>query len=193
VYIIQTATGKDLNNSIMELLIMAYCCKTSSAQRLVAVIPYLPYSKQCKMRKRGSIATKLLAKMLAKAGLNHIITVDLHAKEIQGFFDIPVDNLRASPFLMQYIQESIEDYKNSVIVAIDDVKKARSFAERLKLPIAVLVGKFEKESDSDEIDGRSSPPIVPRNSLPEIDNVQYNNIPFTCKRKTTTIDSCWRC
>lgn len=86
---------------------MAYACKTSSARSIVGVIPYLPYSKQCKMRKRGCIVTKLLAKMMCKSGLTHIITMDLHQKEIQGFYDCPVDNLRASPFLLQYIQESV--------------------------------------------------------------------------------------
>lgn len=86
---------------------MAYACKTSSARSIVGVIPYLPYSKQCKMRKRGCIVSKLLAKMMCTSGLTHIITMDLHQKEIQGFFDIPVDNLRASPFLLQYIQESV--------------------------------------------------------------------------------------
>lgn len=91
----------------MELLIMAYACKTSSARSIVGVIPYLPYSKQCKMRKRGCIVSKLLAKMMCKSGLSHIITMDLHQKEIQGFFDCPVDNLRASPFLLQYIQECV--------------------------------------------------------------------------------------
>lgn len=93
----------------MELLIMAYACKTSSARSIVGVIPYLPYSKQCKMRKRGCIVSKLLAKMMCTSGLTHIITMDLHQKEIQGFFDIPVDNLRASPFLLQYIQESVSE------------------------------------------------------------------------------------
>lgn len=86
---------------------MAYACKTSSARSIVGVIPYLPYSKQCKMRKRGCIVSKLLAKMMCKSGLSHLITMDLHQKEIQGFFDCPVDNLRASPFLLQYIQESV--------------------------------------------------------------------------------------
>lgn len=98
---------RDVNNNIMELLIMAYACKTSSARSIVGVIPYLPYSKQCKMRKRGCIVSKLLAKMMCKSGLSHLITMDLHQKEIQGFFDCPVDNLRASPFLLQYIQESV--------------------------------------------------------------------------------------
>jgi ribose-phosphate pyrophosphokinase len=162
IYIIQTGT-KDVNNNIMELLIMAYACKTSSAKSIVGVIPYLPYSKQCKMRKRGSIVSKLLAQMMCKSGLTHIITMDLHQKEIQGFFDCPVDNLRASPFLLQYIQECIPDYRNSVIVARNPgtAKKATSYAERLRLGIAVIHGE-QKESESDEVDGRYSPPTLPR-------------------------------
>lgn len=131
---------------------------------------------------------------MCKSGLSHIITMDLHQKEIQGFFDCPVDNLRASPFLLQYIQESvgsfiafantsawtmlfffhndfifsifqiqIPDYRNSVIVARNpgSAKKATSYAERLRLGIAVIHGE-QKESESDEIDGRYSPPTLPR-------------------------------
>lgn len=113
---------RDVNNNIMELLIMAYACKTSSAKSIVGVIPYLPYSKQCKMRKRGSIVTKLLAQMMCKSGLTHIITMDLHQKEIQGFFDCPVDNLRASPFLLQYIQESVS-LRNIRIDIDQNIKK----------------------------------------------------------------------
>ncbi|XP_024892679.1 phosphoribosyl pyrophosphate synthase-associated protein 2 isoform X2 [Temnothorax curvispinosus] len=159
-YIIQTGS-KDVNNNIMELLIMAYACKTSSAKNIVGVIPYLPYSKQCKMRKRGCIVSKLLAKMLCTSGLTHIITMDLHQKEIQGFFDVPVDNLRASPFLLQYIQESIPDYHNSVIVARNpgSAKKATSYAERLRLGIAVIHGE-QREAESDMNDGRYSPPAL---------------------------------
>jgi len=157
VYIIQTGT-KDVNNDIMEMLIMAYACMTSSARKIVGVIPYLPYCKQSKMRKRGSIVSKLLATMISRAGFNHIITMDLHQKEIQGFFDIPVDNLRASPFLIQYIQESIPDYRNAVIVARHPgaVKRAISYAERLRLSIAVIHGEDKAESERD--DGRNSPP-----------------------------------
>lgn len=92
------------------------------------------------MRKRGSIVTKLVAKMMCNAGLTHVITMDLHQKEIQGFFDCPVDNLRASPFLLQYIQESIPDYRNAVIVARNpgSAKKATSYAERLRLGKIVI-------------------------------------------------------
>lgn len=145
----------------MELLIMAYACRTSSAKSIVGVIPYLPYSKQCKMRKRGCIVTKLLAKMMCKSGLTHVITMDLHQKEIQGFFDCPVDNLRASPFLLQYIQENIPDYRDSVIVARNPgvAKKATSYAERLRLGIAVIHGE-QKEDETEEVDGRTSPPIA---------------------------------
>ncbi|XP_032597436.1 phosphoribosyl pyrophosphate synthase-associated protein 2 isoform X4 [Drosophila grimshawi] len=179
IYIIQTGT-KDANNNIMELLIMAYACKTSSARSIVGVIPYLPYSKQCKMRKRGCIVSKLLAKMMCTSGLTHIITMDLHQKEIQGFFDIPVDNLRASPFLLQYIQESIPDYRNSVIVARNPgvAKKANSYAERLRLGLAVIHGE-QKEAESDEVDGRYSPPPT-RNSTPQ-------HAPISSRQRTTSV------
>uniref|UniRef100_A0A8B9J5H6 Phosphoribosyl pyrophosphate synthetase-associated protein 1 n=1 Tax=Astyanax mexicanus TaxID=7994 RepID=A0A8B9J5H6_ASTMX len=109
IFIIQTIP-RDVNTAIMEMLVMAYALKTSCAKNIIGVIPYFPYSKQCKMRKRGSIVCKLLASMLAKAGLSHIITMDLHQKEIQGFFSFPVDNLRASPFLLQYIQEEVSKH-----------------------------------------------------------------------------------
>lgn len=144
VFIIQTVS-KDVNTTIMELLIMVYACKTSCAKSIIGVIPYFPYSKQCKMRKRGSIVSKLLASMMCKAGLTHLITMDLHQKEIQGFFNIPVDNLRASPFLLQYIQEEIPDYRNAVIVAKSpaSAKRAQSFAERLRLGIAVIHPSLE--------------------------------------------------
>ncbi|XP_036924682.1 phosphoribosyl pyrophosphate synthase-associated protein 2 isoform X3 [Sturnira hondurensis] len=118
-------------------------------------------NKQCKMRKRGSIVSKLLASMMCKAGLTHLITMDLHQKEIQGFFNIPVDNLRASPFLLQYIQEEIPDYRNAVIVAKSpaSAKRAQSFAERLRLGIAVIHGEAQ-DAESDLVDGRHSPPMV---------------------------------
>ncbi|XP_074598597.1 phosphoribosyl pyrophosphate synthase-associated protein 2 [Brevipalpus obovatus] len=170
VFIIQTGT-KDVNNNMMEALIMAYACKTSSANKIVGVIPYLPYSKQCRMRKRGCIVSKLLAKMMCRAGFTQIITIDLHSKEVQGFFDVPVDNLRASPFLLQYIQESIIDYKNAVIVAKEPgtAKKATSFAQLLGLAIAVLHGQKPKTGDSDEVDGRCSPPASESSSITAID------------------------
>ncbi|CAG0894213.1 unnamed protein product [Cyprideis torosa] len=159
VYILQTGS-KEINDTIMELLIMAYACKTASARRIIGIIPYMPYSKQSKMKRRGCIVSKLLAKMMCRAGFNQIITVDLHQKEIQGFFDCPVDNLRASPFLLQYVQELIPDYRNAVMVAPHPSKatKVASYAERLRLPIAVIHGAPTKGVDFDDEDGRNSPP-----------------------------------
>uniref|UniRef100_UPI00358E1551 phosphoribosyl pyrophosphate synthase-associated protein 2 n=1 Tax=Myxine glutinosa TaxID=7769 RepID=UPI00358E1551 len=165
VFIIQTCP-RDVNTAVMELLIMTYACRTASAQNIIGVVPYFPYSKQCKMRKRGSIVCKLLASMLCKAGLSHLITMDLHQKEIQGFFNIPVDNLRASPFLIQYIQEEIPDYRNAVIVAKSpaSAKRAQSFAERLRLALAVIHGEAQ-DAESDMVDGRHSPPpSMPKSS-----------------------------
>ncbi|XP_040042895.1 phosphoribosyl pyrophosphate synthase-associated protein 1 isoform X2 [Gasterosteus aculeatus] len=161
IFIIQTIP-KDVNTAIMELLVMAYALKTSCANNIIGVIPYFPYSKQCKMRKRGSVVCKLLASMLAKAGLTHIITMDLHQKEIQGFFSFPVDNLRASPFLIQYIQEEVADYRNAVIVAKSPsaAKRAQSYAERLRLGLAVMHGEAH-HSELDMVDGRNSPPFSP--------------------------------
>ncbi|XP_051987769.1 phosphoribosyl pyrophosphate synthase-associated protein 2 isoform X1 [Xyrauchen texanus] len=163
VFIIQTVS-KDVNTAIMELLVMVYACRTSCARNIIGVIPYFPYSKQCKMRKRGSIVSKLLASMMCKAGLTHLITMDLHQKEIQGFFNLPVDNLRASPFLLQYIQEEIPDYRNAVIVAKSpaSAKRAQSFAERLRLGIAVIHGEAQ-DAESDLVDGRHSPPPTVKN------------------------------
>ncbi|KAG8129006.1 putative Phosphoribosyl pyrophosphate synthetase-associated protein [Naja naja] len=153
VFIIQTIP-RDVNTAVMELLIMAYALKTSCAKTITGVIPYFPYSKQSKMRKRGSIVCKLLASMLAKAGLSHIITMDLHQKEIQGFFSFPVDNLRASPFLLQYIQEEVSVLNN----------RAQSYAERLRLGLAVIHGEAQcTEQDMD--DGRHSPPTVKNTTL----------------------------
>ncbi|KAL4624465.1 phosphoribosyl pyrophosphate synthase-associated protein 2-like [Arapaima gigas] len=160
VFIIQTVS-KDVNTIIMELLIMVYACRTSCARSIIGVVPYFPYSKQCKMRKRGSIVSKLLASMMCKAGLTHLITMDLHQKEIQGFFNIPVDNLRASPFLLQYIQE--EASNGSIFFGCQQWQfccfRAQSFAERLRLGIAVIHGEAQ-DAESDLVDGRHSPPMV---------------------------------
>lgn len=189
VFIIQTGS-KEPNDNIMELLIMCYACKTSCARNIIGVIPYLPYSKQSKMKKRGCIVSKLIAKLLTKAGMTHMITMDLHQKEIQGFFDMPVDNLRASPFLINYIQHKIPDYRNAVIVARNpgQAKRATAFAERLRLSIAVIHGEIEKEAESEVNDGRNSPPplaitsgesLKERKSVFELPNFQMpkSNMP----------------
>uniref|UniRef100_A0A2K6MH36 Phosphoribosyl pyrophosphate synthetase associated protein 1 n=2 Tax=Rhinopithecus TaxID=542827 RepID=A0A2K6MH36_RHIBE len=160
IFIIQTIP-RDVNTAVMELLIMAYALKTACARNIIGVIPYFPYSKQSKMRKRGSIVCKLLASMLAKAGLTHIITMDLHQKEIQGFFSFPVDNLRASPFLLQYIQEEVRNHHFTISLC---PSRAQSYAERLRLGLAVIHGEAQcTELDMD--DGRHSPPMVKNATL----------------------------
>jgi len=180
VYIIQTGS-KDVNNSIMEMLIMCYACKSNSCKNMIGVIPHLPYSSQTKMRNRGSISLKLVAKLMVKAGFDHIITVDMHSKESQGFFDCAIDNLRASPFLIQYIQEFIPDYRNAVIVAKSPLaaKRATSYAERLKLGIAVIHG--EAKEDEEEDDGRASPP--PPTLSNRVTSVGTVLPPLMCKEK----------
>ncbi|CAF0979206.1 unnamed protein product [Adineta steineri] len=184
VFIIQTGSTKDPNDNLMELMIMSYACKTSCARKIIGVLPYLPYSKQSKQKKRGCITMKLVAKMLVKAGLTHLITVDLHQKEIQGFFDIPVDNLRASSFLVDYIQEQIPDWRNAVIVARkpNQAKRVTGFAERLKLNIAVIHGCQDRESESEEADGRNSPP-------PMSSGLDIPVVPMSERRSVYTIPS----
>jgi len=180
VYIIQTGS-KDINNIVMEMLIMSYACKTSSAGKIVGVIPFLPYSRQSKMRNRGSISLKLVAKLMVKAGFDHIITVDMHSKESQGFFDCAIDNLRASPFLIQYIQEFIPDYRNAVIVAKSPLaaKRATSYAERLKLGIAVIHGEAKED---EEVDERGASPPLPTLSN-RVTSVGTVLPPLMCKEK----------
>lgn len=119
VFIVQSGCG-EINDSLMELLIMINACKTASARRITAVIPCFPYARQDKKDKsRAPISAKLVANMLTVAGANHVITMDLHASQIQGFFNIPVDNLYAEPSTLKYIREKIPDYKNAIIVSPD--------------------------------------------------------------------------
>uniref|UniRef100_A0A8C5Z9N5 ribose-phosphate diphosphokinase n=1 Tax=Marmota marmota marmota TaxID=9994 RepID=A0A8C5Z9N5_MARMA len=104
VYIIQSGCG-EINDNLMELLIMINACKIASSSRVTAVIPCFPYARQDKKDKsRAPISAKLVANMLSVAGADHIITMDLHASQIQGFFDIPVDNLYAEPAVLQWIR-----------------------------------------------------------------------------------------
>ncbi|PRD21610.1 UNVERIFIED_CONTAM: Prps1 [Trichonephila clavipes] len=126
VYIIQSGCG-EVNDNLMELLIMINACKIASASRVTAVIPLFPYARQDKKDKvqailfysRAPISAKLVANMLSVSGADHIITMDLHASQIQGFFDIPVDNLYAEPAVLKWIKENIPEWRNSIIVSPD--------------------------------------------------------------------------
>jgi len=124
----------------MELLIMINACKTASALRITAVIPNFPYARQDKKDKsRAPISAKLIANMLQTAGCNHVITMDLHASQIQGFFNVPVDNLYAEPSTLAWIRKNLE-VENCVVVSPDagGAKRATSIADRLDLGFALI-------------------------------------------------------
>ena len=119
VFIIQSGSN-DVNDNLMELLILASACKGASARRITAVIPCFPYARMDKKDKsRAPITAKLVANMLTVAGCDHVITMDLHASQIQGFFDIPVDNLYSEPLMISYIKQNIEGWRNGIIVSPD--------------------------------------------------------------------------
>jgi len=125
----------------MELLILIQACKGSSARRITAVIPCFPYARMDKKdRSRAPITAKLVANMLTVAGCDHVITMDLHASQIQGFFDIPVDNLYSEPTMIQYIKRHVADWKNAVIVSPDagGAKRVTAIADKLGIEFALI-------------------------------------------------------
>lgn len=121
----------DVNDSLMELLIILSACKTASARRITAVIPSFPYSRQNKKDKsRAPITAKMVANMITTAGAEHVITVDLHASQIQGFFDIPVDNLTCEPSIARWIRSNVDDWRDAIIVS-PDAGGAKRYVSRL--------------------------------------------------------------
>merc|ERR1712126_516990 len=149
VYIIQTGEGT-VNDNLMELLIMISACKIASAARVTAVIPCFPYARQDKKDKsRAPISAKLIANMLTVAGADHIITMDLHASQIQGFFDIPVDNLFAEPAVLKYIKTNIPDWEDCVVVSPDagGAKRVTSIADKLNVEFALIHKERKKANE----------------------------------------------
>ncbi|RMZ75370.1 hypothetical protein DV737_g5309, partial [Chaetothyriales sp. CBS 132003] len=153
VFVLQSTRPNDINDSLMELLIIISACKTSSARRITAILPNFPYARQDKKDKsRAPITAKLMANMLQTAGCNHVITMDLHASQIQGFFNVPVDNLYAEPSSIKWIRENLMHQtgetrteingprQECVIVSPDagGAKRATSLADRLDLPFALI-------------------------------------------------------
>jgi len=139
VFILQP-TCMPVNHHIMELLLMVDALKRASARRITAVIPYYGYARQDrKVQPRVPISAKLVADLITAAGTNRILTMDLHAAQIQGFFNIPVDNLYAAPVLLEYVRNKY-DSKNLVIISPDagGVERARSFAKKLQCSIAII-------------------------------------------------------
>ena len=138
VFIIQP-TCAPVNDNLMELLIMIDACKRASAGRITAVVPYYAYGRTDKKdQPRVPITARLVADLLTAAGADRLLTVDLHAGQIQGFFNIPVDELTALPILSDYFQA--KELSDLVVVAVDIgiSKKARDVAERLHAPLAII-------------------------------------------------------
>lgn len=137
-FIIQP-TCPPVNDNIIELLLIIDALKRASARRITAVIPYYGYARQDrKVQPRVPISSKLVADLITASGANRILTVDLHAGQIQGFFNIPVDHLYASPVLLDYVRK--KDFKDLVIVSPDagGVERARAFARKLQCSLAII-------------------------------------------------------
>lgn len=141
VFIIQP-TSYPVNDNLMELMVMADALKRASARHITAVVPYYGYARQdCKTRGREPITAKLVANLMQTSGITRLVTIDLHAGQIQGFFDVPVDHLYGASILAKYINEkNLED----VIVVSPDlggVTRARDLADRIGAPIAIIEKK----------------------------------------------------
>lgn len=153
VYIIQTGSG-EVNDNLMELLIMINACKIASSCRVTAVIPCFPYSRQDKKDKsRAPISAKLVANMLSVSGADHIITMDLHASQIQGFFDIPVDNLYAEPAVIKWIKKNIPEWMECCIVSPDagGAKRVTSLADQLNVDFALIHKERKRANEVDRM------------------------------------------
>ncbi|TDL85787.1 ribose-phosphate pyrophosphokinase [Meridianimarinicoccus aquatilis] len=153
-FIIQS-TSNPANDNLMELLIMADALRRSSAGRITAVIPYFGYARQDRRTKaRTPISAKLVANMIAQGGIERVLTMDLHAAQIQGFFDIPVDNLYASPVFALDIEHQFAGRLDEVMVISPDVggvARARELAQRIGCPLAIVDKRREKAGEVAEM------------------------------------------
>jgi ribose-phosphate pyrophosphokinase len=161
-FVIQS-TSAPANDNLMELLIMIDALRRASARRITAVIPYFGYARQDrKVGPRTPISAKLVANLITEAGANRVLTVDLHAGQIQGFFDIPTDNLFAMPVIVKDITDNLSD-KSPMVVSPDvgGVVRARALATRLNTDLAIVDKRREKAGVSEvmniigEVDGRA--------------------------------------
>jgi len=140
IFIIQS-TCAPVNDNLIELLIIIDALKRASAGRITAVMPYFGYARQDrKARARDPISAKLIANLITTAGADRVLTMDLHAPQLQGFFDIPVDHLLGVPLLARYFGEKFEQFDDVVVVSPDmgSVTRTRKFAERLDIPLAII-------------------------------------------------------
>jgi len=162
VFVIQS-TSFPANDHLMELLIIIDALRRASARRVTAVVPYYGYARQD--RKTGSrtpISAKLVANLITHAGADRVMTIDLHAGQIQGFFDIPTDNLYASPVMVRDIRERIDLQKIMVVSPdVGGVVRARGLAKRINAPLAIIDKRRERAGDSEvmnvigDVDGRT--------------------------------------
>jgi ribose-phosphate pyrophosphokinase len=162
-FVIQS-TSFPANDNLMELLIVIDALRRASARRITAVIPYFGYARQDrKAGPRTPISAKLVANLITEAGANRVLTVDLHAGQIQGFFDIPTDNLYAAPTLVKDIQDFLGAADNLMIVSPDvgGVARARAWAKRLGADLAIVDKRRERAGESEvmniigDVEGRS--------------------------------------
>ena len=152
VFIVQS-TCKPVNDSLMELLVMIDALRRASAGRITAVIPYFGYARQDRKAKaRDPISAKLVANLITKAGADRVLTMDLHAAQIQGFFDIPVDNLFGAPlFAQHYLRKFGYGNEDMVVLSPDvgSVARARTFAMKMGLGLAIVDKRREKANQSE--------------------------------------------
>ena len=152
VFVVQS-TCRPVNDNLMELLIMIDALKRASAGRITAVIPYFGYARQDRKAKpRDPISAKLVANMITAAGADRVLTMDLHASQIQGFFDIPVDNMFGSPIFAHYYHDQFVGQEDSTVVVSPDVgsvARARTFAQKLGLPLAIVDKRRQKANSSE--------------------------------------------
>jgi ribose-phosphate pyrophosphokinase len=144
VFVVQP-TSSPVNRHLMELLIMIDALKRASAARITAVLPYYGYSRQDrKVQPRVPITSKLVADLITTAGTSRVLTIDLHAGQIQGFFNIPVDNLFAAPVILEYLRS--KKFKNLTVISPDagGVERARAFAKRLNAALAIIDKRRDK-------------------------------------------------
>ena len=150
VFLVQS-TCKPVNNNLMELLVMADACRRASAGRITAVIPYFGYARQDrKAKSRDPISAKLVANMITAAGADRVLTMDLHAPQIQGFFDIPLDHLLGNPTFVDYylkkFPEDVYNHDDFIVVSPDvgSVGRARAFAAKVHMGLAIVDKRRQK-------------------------------------------------
>ncbi|TPX15027.1 uncharacterized protein E0L32_004857 [Thyridium curvatum] len=175
VFVVQSGSPH-INDTIMELLIMISACKGGSANKITAVMPYFPYSRQSKKKShRGAITARMLANLLGVAGVNHVVTVDLHASQMQGFFRCPVDNLHAEPLIARWIRHNVPNWKEAVVVSKNagGTKRVTSLADALKLNFGMVTTDRRRGNNMsasmilNHLDGFDEQPILDAHTPPK--------------------------